>query len=176
MVSKTKYEPIDFVLFGTLGDLARRKLLPSLYQLDKANLLHEGTKVIGVARQTLTNTKYMKTVKENFVEFLGEDICEETWKRFSKRLDFVTVNMKEANDYKKLCEHVDPKTVMVCYFATPPSIFGDICKGMDAAGVIDESVRVVLEKPIGHDFASSQVINDQVAAFFSERQIYRIDL
>lgn len=175
MVSKTKYEPIDFVLFGTLGDLARRKLLPSLYQLDKANLLHEGTKVIGVARQTLTNTKYMKTVKENFVEFLGEDICEETWKRFSKRLDFVTVNMKEANDYKKLCEHVDPKTVMVCYFATPPSIFGDICKGMDAAGVIDESVRVVLEKPIGHDFASSQVINDQVAAFFSERQIYRID-
>lgn len=175
MVSKTKYEPIDFVLFGTLGDLARRKLLPSLYQLDKANLLHEGTKVIGVARQTLTNTKYIKTVKENFVEFLGEDICEETWKRFSKRLDFVTVNMKEANDYKKLCEHVDPKTVMVCYFATPPSIFGDICKGMDAAGVIDESVRVVLEKPIGHDFASSQVINDQVAAFFSERQIYRID-
>lgn len=175
MVSKTKYEPIDFVLFGTLGDLARRKLLPSLYQLDKANLLHEGTKVIGVARQTLTNTKYIKTVKENFVEFLGEEICEETWKRFSKRLDFVTINMKEANDYKKLCEHVDPETVMVCYFATPPSIFGDICKGMDAAGVIDESVRVVLEKPIGHDFASSQVINDQVAAFFAERQIYRID-
>jgi glucose-6-phosphate 1-dehydrogenase len=175
MVSKTKYEPIDFVLFGTLGDLARRKLLPSLYQLDKASLLHEGTKIIGVARQTLTNAKYMKTVKENFVEFLGEEICEETWKRFSKRLDFVTVNMKEADDYKKLCEHVDPKTVMVCYFATPPSIFGDICKGMDAAGVIDESVRVVLEKPIGHDFASSQVINDQVAAFFTERQIYRID-
>ena len=175
MVSTIKYEPIDFVLFGTLGDLARRKLLPSLYQLDKANLLHEGTKVTGVARQTLTNAKYIKTVKENFVKFLGEEICEETWKRFSQRLNFVTVNMKEANDYKKLCEHVDPKTVMVCYFATPPSIFGDICKGMDAAGVIDQSVRVVLEKPIGHDFASSQVINDQVAVFFKERQIYRID-
>jgi glucose-6-phosphate 1-dehydrogenase len=162
-------------LFGTLGDLARRKLLPSLYQLDKANLLHEGTKILGVARQTLTNIKYAKTVKENFQEFLGEDICADTWKRFSKRLDFVTINMKEANDYKNLCSHVDPKTVMVCYFATPPSIFGDICKGMDAAGIIDESVRVVLEKPIGHDFASSQVINDQVAEFFKERQIYRID-
>lgn len=175
MVSKTKYEPIDFVLFGTLGDLARRKLLPSLYQLDKANLLHEGTKIVGVARQELTVVKYIKTVRENFLKFLGEDICEETWKRFTKRLDFAVIDMKDAKDYKKLCEHVNPETVMVCYFATPPSIFGDICKGMDAAGIIDESVRVVLEKPIGHDFASSVVINDQVADFFKERQIYRID-
>lgn len=175
MVLEKKYEPVDFVLFGTLGDLARRKLLPSLYQLDKANLLHEGTKIIGVARHTLTTPKYVKTVRENFVEFLGEEICETTWKRFVKRLDFATISMTVHDDYKKLCEHVDKERVMVCYFATPPSIFGDICKGMDAAGVIDESVRVVLEKPIGHDFASSEVINNQVAEFFQEKQIYRID-
>lgn len=175
MVSKIKYEPIDFVLFGTLGDLARRKLLPSLYQLDKANLLHEGTKIIGIARQALSDTKYAKTVKENLQSFLNEELCTETWKRFSKRLDYVQVNMKEPSDYKKLCEHVDKDTVMVCYFATPPSIFGDICKGMDSAKIIDKSVRVVLEKPIGHDLESSKVINDQVAEFFHEEQIYRID-
>lgn len=175
MVLEKKYEPIDFVLFGTLGDLARRKLLPSLYQLDKANLLHEGTKIIGVARQTFTDSKFAKTVKENFAKFLGEEICEVTWKRFIKRLDFVTIDMTDHDDYKKLCGHVDAQRVMVCYFATPPSIFGDICKGMNSAGVIDPSVRVVLEKPIGHDFASSEVINNQVAMFFKESQIYRID-
>jgi glucose-6-phosphate 1-dehydrogenase len=175
MVVEKKYEPIDFVLFGTLGDLARRKLLPSLYQLDKANLLHAGTTITGVARQTLSNTKFVKTVRENIVKFLGEEICEDTWKRFAKRLDFAMINMVNHEDYKKLCEHVDSQRLMVCYFATPPSLFGDICKGMDAAGIIDETVRVVLEKPIGHDFKSSEVINDQVAEFFKERQIYRID-
>lgn len=175
MVSSTKIEPIDFVLFGTLGDLARRKLLPSLYQLEKANLLHESTTIIGVARQSIPNKEYVDTVRENFDNFISDEICEETWQRFVKRLKFVSMNMVESKDYKKLCKHVDAERVMVCYFATPPSIFGDICKGMDAAGVIDESVRVVLEKPIGHDFESSGVINDQVAEFFEEKQIYRID-
>jgi glucose-6-phosphate 1-dehydrogenase len=175
MVLEKKYEPIDFVLFGTLGDLARRKLLPSLYQLDKAHLLHEGTLIIGVARQKLTKSQYAKIVRENLDEFLSEELCEETWKRFMKRLTFVTIDMTEQEDYKKLCENVNAERTMVCYFATPPSLFGDLCKGMNFAGVIDESVRVVLEKPIGHDFASSEVINDQVAEFFKEKQIYRID-
>jgi glucose-6-phosphate 1-dehydrogenase len=175
MSSDTKNEPIDFVLFGTMGDLARRKLLPSLYQLEKANLMHEETKIIGVARQDLDKKKYIELIRENFEKFMHEEICEETWKKLIARINYVKINMTDAKDYKKLCKSVDPTRVMVCYFATPPSIFGHICKGMDAAGVIDESVRVVLEKPIGHDLASSKVINDQVAEFFTEKQIYRID-
>ncbi len=175
MVSETKIEPIDFVLFGTLGDLARRKLLPSLYKLDKAHLLHESTKIIGVARQEHSNEDFIAIVKENFDAFLGDEICPETWDRFISRLDYATVNMVEEKDYEKLCPLVDKERVMVCYFATPPSIFGDICRGMNSAEIIDESVRVVLEKPIGHDLESSKVINDQVAAYFTEKQIYRID-
>jgi glucose-6-phosphate 1-dehydrogenase len=171
----TGYEPIDFVLFGTLGDLARRKLLPSLFQLEKANLLNDGTNVIGVARQDLPQADYVAEVKMNITKFLGEPFCEETWTRFEQRLDYVQVDMKTEADYGKLCEHVDVSRTMVCYFATPPSIYGDICRGMKAAGVIDPSVRVVLEKPIGHDLASSKVINEQVAEFFTEKQIYRID-
>lgn len=175
MVSKTKIEPVDFLLFGSLGDLARRKLLPSLYQLEKASLLHESTAIIGIARQTMTNKEYIEKVKENIEKFAGEELCKDTWARFSKRLKYVSIQMTEHDDYKKLTKLVDPERVMVCYFATPPSIFGDICKGMNAAEIIDSSVRVVLEKPIGHDLKSSEVINDQVAEFFEERQIYRID-
>ena len=174
-VTSTGYEPIDFVLFGTLGDLARRKLLPSLYQLEKANLLNEGTTIIGVARNEMTLAEYTEEVKVNITKFLGEPFCKETWKRFEQRLDYVQIDMKKTKDYSQLCEHVDESRTMVCYFATPPSLYGDICRGMKAANVIDASVRVVLEKPIGHDLASSKVINEQVAEFFTEKQIYRID-
>jgi glucose-6-phosphate 1-dehydrogenase len=173
--TSTGYEPIDFVLFGTLGDLARRKLLPSLYQLEKANLLNDGTKIIGIARQDMSVEDYASETKSNIDKFTDEEFCTDTWERLSQRLDYVKVDMKTPKDYKKLCEHVDASRTMVCYFATPPSIYGDICRGMHAAKIIDPSVRVVLEKPIGHDLKSSMVINEQVAEFFEEKQIYRID-
>jgi len=174
-VLNTNFEPCDFVLFGTLGDLARRKLLPSLYQLEKANLIHEGSQIIGVARTELTKDEYIKTAKENIEKFSGETICPDTWARLESKLAYVKVDMVNPESYQAFKAHVDPDRVMVCYFATPPSIFGDICRGLKAADIIDDTVRVVLEKPIGHDLASSKVINEQVAEFFDEKQIYRID-
>jgi len=168
-------EPCDFVLFGTKGDLARRKLLPSLYELEKAGLIHENTHIIGVARYEYSVEDYVALSKENIEKFTGENICTETWARFSAKLDYVQIDMKDCESYNALQTHVDESRTMVCYLATPPSIYGDICKGLNAAGIIDPSVRVVLEKPIGHDLASSNVINDQVAEFFNENQIYRID-
>jgi glucose-6-phosphate 1-dehydrogenase len=175
MVLENSFGPCDFVLFGTKGDLARRKLLPSLYQLEKSDLMHAETKVIGVARQDISREDYVTLVKENIEKFSKEELCQDTWERFSEKLDYVQIDMKNAESYKAFKEHVDPKRMMVCYFATPPSIFGDICLGLKAAKIIDKSMRVVLEKPIGHDLASSKVINDQVAEFFDESQIYRID-
>ncbi|MDF2178768.1 glucose-6-phosphate dehydrogenase [Aliiglaciecola sp. CAU 1673] len=175
MVLQNSVKPCDFVLFGTKGDLARRKLLPSLYQLDKAGLVHADTKIIGVARNDISDQEYVALVKENIEKFTGESLCEESWGRFSAKLDYVCVDMQDINAYASLLEHVDAERTMVCYLATPPSIYGDICKGLNAAGIIDPSVRVVLEKPIGHDLATSKVINNQVAEFFDENQIYRID-
>ncbi|MBT0586562.1 glucose-6-phosphate dehydrogenase [Alteromonas oceanisediminis] len=175
MVFENSSEPCDFVLFGTLGDLARRKLLPSMYQLDKVELIHPDTKIIGVARQDIDIKEYTAQVKANIEKFSGATLCNDTWQRFSARLDYVQVDMKDSASYQQFSDHVDPGRTMVCYLATPPSIYGDICRGLNSAGIIDSSVRVVLEKPIGHDLASSKVINEQVAEYFSENQIYRID-
>ncbi|MCV2884254.1 glucose-6-phosphate dehydrogenase [Aestuariibacter sp. AA17] len=175
MVLETSFEPCDFVLFGTKGDLARRKLLPSLYQLEKADLIHQDTKIIGVARDSVTLDEYIAVVKENIEKFGGEALCDETWQRLASKLDYVQIDMKDIDSYNEFKEHVDESRTMVCYLATPPSIYGDICKGLNAAGIIDKSVRVVLEKPIGHDLETSQIINNQVAEFFDESQIYRID-
>jgi len=175
MVSEISNGPCDFVLFGTKGDLARRKLLPSLFQLEKANLLDPATRILGVARQDISLDEYVAMVRTNIESFGGEEICEETWLLFYKRLDYVCVDMMNIDSYGIFKDHVDKTRTMICYLATPPSLFGDICRGLNAANVIDESVRVVLEKPLGHDLESSKVINDQVAEFFTESQIYRID-
>lgn len=175
MAPNKEIEPCDFVLFGTKGDLARRKLLPSLYELEKANLLHAETKIIGVARHDLSNEEYVAMVRENLETFTKQTVCEKTWSVFASKLDYVQVDLKDPENYSALETHVDVNRTMVCYLATPPSIYGDICRGLNTAGIIDESVRVVLEKPIGHDLETSKVINDQVAEFFNENQIYRID-
>ncbi|MDP5040359.1 MAG: glucose-6-phosphate dehydrogenase, partial [Paraglaciecola sp.] len=72
MVLENSFEPCDFVLFGTKGDLARRKLLPSLYQLEKANLMHADSKIIGVARNEISDSDYVAMVKENVEKFTKE--------------------------------------------------------------------------------------------------------
>ena len=81
------------------------------------------------------------------------------------------MNLKETADYQTLAEEIHEGRTAVCYFATPPAIFGAICQGLESAGLINPNMRVVLEKPIGHDLASSAIINDQVAAYFAESQI-----
>ncbi|MBR9727889.1 glucose-6-phosphate dehydrogenase [Shewanella intestini] len=166
----------DFVLFGTKGDLARRKLLPSLYQLDKANLLDKETKIIGVAKNAFTAEEFIALVTKALNTFVKEPLCDDTVARFLSRCHYIGTNFTEAEGYAAFHELLEPnKRVMVNYFATPPSIFGHICRCLHAQDLIKPDTRVVLEKPIGTDLESSHVINDQVAEFFTEKQVYRID-
>ncbi|MBY6016653.1 glucose-6-phosphate dehydrogenase [Halomonas denitrificans] len=175
MASDSAMKPCDFVLFGTRGDLARRKLLPSLYQLDKAGLLHSQTRIVGVARQPLSQEEYLSVVSEALNTFVKETLCDETLVRFMARLVYVGLDFTDSEGYQALRDVVQEDHVMVNYFATPPAIYGTICGCLQANNLIQPDTRVVLEKPIGHDLASSMVINDQVAAYFEESQIYRID-
>ncbi|MFQ6372724.1 glucose-6-phosphate dehydrogenase [Shewanella sp. YIC-542] len=173
-LSETK--ACDFVLFGIKGDLARRKLLPSLYQLDKANLLHQDTRIIGVAKDAFTQEEFIDRVTQSINRFVKEGVCAETLQRFLGRCHYIGTNFTDVDGYGAFHEILDTQSrVMVNYFATPPAIFGDICRCLHEQGLINADTRVVLEKPIGSDLASSKVINDQVSAYFDERQVYRID-
>jgi glucose-6-phosphate 1-dehydrogenase len=176
MAAQLSHKPCDLVLFGTKGDLARRKLIPSLYQLELAGLLAEKTQVIGVARDDLSTEQYKEVVKESLTKFVKGDLNPEALERFMARLQYACVDMKQKDQYEKLNKLVDLSSrTMVNYFSTPPSIFGDICTGLHHAELINEETRVVVEKPIGHCLESSKVINDKIAQFFNEKQIYRID-
>lgn len=176
MAHQISHKPCDLVLFGTKGDLARRKLLPSLYQLEVAGLLADKTQIVGVARHELDLEGYKKLVKESLEQFIKEDLEPKALENFLARLQYCQVDMKDPEQYKLIGEVIDLENrTMVNYFSTPPSIFGDICSGLSHAGLVVDETRVVVEKPIGHCLESSKVINDKIAEFFNENQIYRID-
>ena len=168
--------PCDLIVFGTLGDLSCRKLLPALYQLEHAQLLHPDTRIIGCAREQLTLSAYLELIKRKIQAFLNERLDESSWERLVERLVYCPLDLTCLEDYSRLVEHVTPaERITISYFAIPPSLYAQACKGLSSIGLTNQPSRVVLEKPIGHDLPSSIEINNQVAGFFSEHQIYRID-
>jgi len=168
--------PSEIVIFGALGDLSRRKLLPALYQLDCAGLLNPESRIVGVARQEHDLKAFASIVNENLTKFIKESLNEEVLERFLNRLVYQKLDFKETSSFNKLAKALKgANDTRVYYFSTAPAIFGDISDGLYAANLITDKDRVVMEKPIGHCLESSKVINDQVSRFFKENQIYRID-
>ena len=169
-------EACDFTIFGVLGDLSRRKLLPSLYQLDKAGLLDNKTRIIGVARHEISQEDFVAKMRESLDTFVKTGLDQKVVERLLARLHYVLINLDVPDEYKRLGEAIDQEQrVLVNYFSVAPFLFDDICKGLAHAGLVTQETRVVLEKPIGRDLATSQEINDTVAKVFVEEQVYRID-
>ena len=168
--------PCDFTIFGVLGDLSRRKLLPSLYELDRAGQLHPETRIIGVARHDISQEDFLEQMDSALKKFCKTEPDTEVKARLLQRLSYVLINIDKPEDYKNLADVTDQSNRnLVNYFSVAPFLFDDICKGLKHAGLTGKNIRVVLEKPIGHDLASSQEINNTVSDVFTEEQIYRID-
>ena len=167
---------IDLVIFGARGDLSRRKLLPALYQLDKSGLLSDSTRIAAVARENIDSAEFIGQTLE-LIKGIDDnkDWDEKIWTRFSRRLHYIKIDFSQKKEFNILKEWSVHKRIMIYYLATPPSLFGSICKHLSDAGCVENKSRIVLEKPIGHDLKSSEQVNGAVASYFSERNIYRID-
>ncbi|OCG02139.1 glucose-6-phosphate dehydrogenase [Gilliamella sp. wkB112] len=165
----------DLVIFGAKGDLTRRKLLPSLYQLEKCGKLPDKTKILGVGRADWDHAAYAEIAKDALVTFMSEPLDNEIWKKFSQRLNFHKLDVNETSAFEGLKQKLDKNYPAIFYFAMHPGAFGTICQGLAEAGLNQAKNRIVMEKPLGTDLQSSREINNSVAKFFDESQVYRID-
>ncbi|WP_092138233.1 glucose-6-phosphate dehydrogenase [Cupriavidus sp. YR651] len=167
----------DFVLFGGTGDLARRKLLPALFDAHSVGSLHERGRIIALGSQPLTQSAYLNMLEAEVRPALPAAAAAEVWNAFVARITYLQVDANVPQQFDALAELVRARAapVVVCYFATGPQLFVPICQQLARTGLNHPGVRVVLEKPLGHDLQSSESINAAVAEFFAEDQIYRID-
>ncbi|QIQ20953.1 glucose-6-phosphate dehydrogenase [Zophobihabitans entericus] len=165
----------DLVIFGAKGDLTRRKLLPSLYQLEKYGYLPPETKILGVGRADWDKAAYEEIAREALTTFMKDPIDEAIWKKFSARLDFHKLDVNDTPAFNELKKEIDETRPTIFYFAMHPGTFGTICHGLAASGMNVAKNRIVMEKPLGTDLLSSQEINNAVAEYFDESQVYRID-
>lgn len=176
MSKQETFKPCDFVIYGALGDLSTRKLIISLYRLEKASLLEDESKIIGVDLHEKDDKAFVKTAQTSLKKFLKEDIDKDVWNKFSSRLCYLQIDLTQMDQYKKLQTVVDStQRVLINYFSVAPFLFKHICQGLAQSGVLTDESRVVMEKPLGHDLKSSQDINDAFADVFNENQIFRID-
>jgi glucose-6-phosphate 1-dehydrogenase len=168
----------DLVFFGGTGDLTWRKLMPALFQAFRHGKLPAGGRILAVARDDQSDEKYRGWLKERFQEVEGpKRPSDEEFARFAELLHYKRMDLSQPADYGKLKSWLEERNAdtAVLYLATSPHLFPQICEQLGAAGLNGPKIRVVLEKPLGHDLASAQEINRVVRSVFSETQAFRID-
>ncbi len=170
--------PFDLVVFGGTGDLAYRKLFPSLFLRDVAGAFTDPVRIVGVSRRDYSVERFCETVAVALKHFVPADALEDTAvKRFLDRLRFVKVDVTGEAGWDALKNLIADglDRVRAFYLATAPELFGPITHKLDAHGLLTAKTRVVLEKPIGKDLASAKAINAGVGEVLDENRIYRID-
>ena len=173
-----KLDKFDMVLFGGTGDLALRKLVPALYRRHVAGQIGSSSRVLAVARSGLSREDYLAQIEASCRKHLNADeLTDARWRAFVEQVDYVQVDVTSAQDFSKLQAVLAGRddAVRVIFLSTAPSLFTLTCDNLASANIVTPKTRVVLEKPLGHDRASAELINRSVGAIFDEHQIYRID-
>ncbi len=168
----------DIVFFGGTGDLAWRKLMPAMYQAIRHGALPSGGRILGVSRKPIDTAQYRAWIRERFDTLAwDEPLDEASFASFAGQVEYRAIDLDDAAGFGELAQWVRAGSAeaVVMYLATAPSLFTGICEKLAQVGLNESRVRVVLEKPLGHDLASSTAINEAVRCHFAEQQIFRID-
>jgi len=178
MMKTIPVAPFDFLVFGGVGDLSMRKLLPALYFRDRDGQLTPDARILLASRGEQTTADVIPKVRDAIAKHVApECFSEEVWQRFVRRLHYISLEATAERGWDQLASLLAdrPEQIRVFYLATAPDLFGEICRNLARHGLITPQARVVLEKPIGRDLASARAINEAVGAVFAEHQIFRID-
>jgi glucose-6-phosphate 1-dehydrogenase len=177
MADEDRVAPFDLVVFGGAGDLALRKLLPAMYQRERDGRLAEDGRIVAVARSAMGEDEYRRKVEAALKAHVPADTLESgIAAAFLKRLRYVACDATDPSDVQKLAPLLSAGgRSRAFYLATAPDLFGPVCHALAAAGLASPGSRVVLEKPLGRDLASSRAVNDAVGEVFGEDRVFRID-
>ena len=162
-------EAQDLLLIGATGDLARRKLLPALFRLAQQGLLPADGQIIGYARSPYSDDQFRDLAAEA-VRAAGEILSGDAWERFAARLIFVCA---KDGGMAAVARRGTQSTRLI-YLATPPSAFAPAARELADHDLV-KGARIVIEKPLGHDRASSAALDRGLHDCFDEQQIFRID-
>ena len=184
----TTADPCTVILFGASGDLAKRKVIPAMYDLAQHNSLGERYAIVGFARTPMTDESFRTTVGEaaKTISEVGP-IEPARWNEFSSNLYYSSGEYGNPDSYtqlaKRLAEIDKEKNLggnRLFYLSTPPEVYPDIVEQLGRAGLArsvnpNSWVRIIIEKPFGRDLASAKELNKIVLNVFDEKQVYRID-
>ena len=169
------------VVFGASGDLARRKLLPALYDLAYEGLLPERCAIVGSGGSQVGDAGFRERARAGVEEFSRHRLDEGRWQAFARQLSYVSAPLDDPDAFGVLRERLvaldaelGAEGRRLLYCATPPSAFPAIVRRSGEAR-LGENTRIVLEKPIGHDLTSAQGLSRIVGEVFDEPRVFRID-
>jgi glucose-6-phosphate 1-dehydrogenase len=164
------------VLFGATGDLARRKLLPGLFRLAKANLLPARFRIVATSRGGMTDTEFRAFAYQAITQFTQEIPDEDAWNDFASLLSYVDATHEGAlaPAVEAAERAIGGPARRLHYLSVPPVAAPAIVQRLGTSG-LTERARVIMEKPFGSDVHSARALNDTVHGVLDEEQIYRID-
>jgi glucose-6-phosphate 1-dehydrogenase len=175
-------DPCILVIFGASGDLTAKKLLPALYSLSYRRLLPESFAIVGAARSEESDDDFRERMKQAIREHARDPFEEEVWERLADGMHYVTLDFADAkaeDDLRDTLTALDKERGTlgnrVYYFAVPPSAIGMLASEIAQRRGADGWIRLIIEKPFGHDLASARELNSLLQEDFAENEVFRID-
>ncbi|HXH64647.1 MAG TPA: glucose-6-phosphate dehydrogenase, partial [Mariprofundaceae bacterium] len=180
-------DPCLMVIFGASGDLTKRLLVPSLFNLYCDGLLPEAFAILGMAMDDYDDEGFRAKMNADVRAYLRRSggFDEEAWGRFSANIHYQQGDFDDAEAFRQLARQLQALDArhatsgnILFYMATPPSVFNMISSGLHAVNLQDSENgwrRIIVEKPFGSDLASARELNREILSFWREDQIFRID-
>ncbi|MGH3425271.1 MAG: glucose-6-phosphate dehydrogenase, partial [Nocardioidaceae bacterium] len=178
--------PSSLVIFGVTGDLARKKLIPAVYDLANRGLLPPGFSLVGFARRDWADQDFAHIVYEAAKAHARTPFRQEVWDQLAEGFRFVPGSFDDDEAFEKLVTTAQDLDAVrgtrgnhAFYLSIPPAFFPTVVGQLKKHGLAESEGgswrRVVIEKPFGHDLESAKELNSVVSEVFPQESVFRID-
>jgi glucose-6-phosphate 1-dehydrogenase len=175
-------EPCVLVIFGASGDLTHRKIFPALYALAMRKLLPPNFAIVGAARSDWTEDEFRNQMEHAVREFGRDDFDQDVWDWLAKATRYISLDFADESRENHLMELLDEideergtRGNRVYYLAVPPQVTPTIVRELGEHQKSEGWMRLIVEKPFGHDLASARELTSLIGEHFTEEEVFRID-